>query len=325
MRSVRILMSTNSIRSKSESGMLMAKRIRPKINQHELFQEVIKKRQDILQSESAPPFATLPRREMGGYGEQKLDILRSYFYSYSAIVSNHFKRFHYLETCAGPGVCTQRGSGRLVLGTPFLAMTNKPAFTRFHFVEIKSALCQALQTRKDLHCPEVDAEIVNDDCNNCAKSIVENLPKNSPVLMVMDPEGLELKWETTVVPLAEHPRSELFINFPFDMGIMRCISPNVSPETEHAVTTYMGTDVWKPIRDDYLQGNISHDNLREAFLRLYTERLQGLGLKEIQVSRLVRSDNNQPLYFLISASRKRVASKIMKDIMKIPVAHQSML
>jgi len=303
----------------------MGKGKRPKIDQHELFEQVMRDRQEILRLETADRDRTLPRRSIGGYGEHKLEVLRKYFYAYSAIVSNHFKRFSYFETCAGPGICELRGSGRLVLGTPLLAMTNKPAFTEYKFIELDHGLAKALQERKNRYCPGIDATIMNGDCNACIKSILNTLSDSAPVLVVMDPEGLELKWQTTVVPAAAHPRSELFINFPYDMGIKRCISPNANAATEEAVTEYMGTDVWKQSRDSYLTGQMTHDDLRNAFLRLYTERLEGLGLKEIQVSRLVRSDNNQPLYFLISASRKRVAAQIMKDIMRIPVTRQMTL
>lgn len=300
----------------------MKKQIRPKIDQRILFKEVKRKRDDILVSESTNA-TPLPTRDIGSYGEYKLSILRQYLYAYSTIVSNNFPQYYYLETCAGPGVCKLRNSGQLVLGTSLLAMTNKPAFTKYVFVEIDEPFYAALKKRKNTYCPDVDAEIIRDDCNNCIRPIIESLPWNKPVFVVMDPEGLELKWDARVVPIANHPRSELFINFPYNMAIKRCISENVYSRTEETVTDYLGTDQWKHWRNRYVKGEISHDERRSALLEIYKEGLQNLGLTEIQVSRIIRSDNNQPSYFLISASRKRVARKIMKDIMKVDVTKQT--
>jgi three-Cys-motif partner protein len=305
-----------------DSLVVRTRPIRPKINQKQLFDEVKKRRDDILTSERQSLGEALTR-PIGQYGEEKLRILREYFYSYSAIVSNYFKEFIYLETCSGPGVCTLRESGRVVLGTPLLAMTNKPVFTKYYFVELDDKAHEALTWRRKSYCPDANVEIVHDDCNNCIGSIVQKIPKNIPVLAVMDPEGLELKWNQTVAPIAAHPRSEIFINFPYDMAIKRCISPNLSPATELTVTECLGTEEWKPLRDAHLRGEISAEDLRDAFLDLYTDGLRKLGLMEVQVSRLVRRDNNSPLYFLVSASRKQIARSIMKDIMKIDVSRQT--
>jgi three-Cys-motif partner protein len=294
--------------------------MRPKINQKVLFERVIKRREQILDAEKDITDSELCRRPAQTYTDVKLGILRKYLYSYSAILSNSFDRFWYVETCAGPGVCRVRDSGRLILGSPLLAMSNEPAFTGYRFIECNYDIATALKERQKLYFPALDAKVVIGDCNNSLEKVLAQLPSNDHVLIVMDPEGLELKWEKTVVPAAKMKNSELFINFPFDMAMKRCME-----STENALTECMGTDRWVKYRDQYKSEEISFQELRETFLRIYVEGLQNLGLTEVQPSHLVRSDNHNPLYYLISASRKPVAKNIMKDIMNVDVTTQTTL
>ena len=298
--------------------------MRPKINQKELFDRVIKNRESILLEENKIPDTVLPRRPGQTYTGNKLDKVRSYLYAYSAIISNNFERFWYVETCSGPGVIKVKDSGRLILGTPLLAMTNEPYFTGYRFIEQDQGIANALKERHKRYCPDLDVEVIVDDCNDCFERVLSEIPSDDHVFVVMDPEGLELKWEKTVVPAARMKCSELFINFPYDMAIKRCINPQYEA-TERTLTECLGTEEWKDLRDKYNSREITSNNLRDKFVQLYVSGLQRLGLKEVQVSRLVRSDNNLPLYFLISASRERVAKDIMKDIMKVEVTKQEVL
>ena len=206
-----------------------------------------------------------------------------------------------------------------------MAMTNIPSFTRYVFIEKQRDLAEALMKRKDRYCPGVNATILNGDCNDHVGSLLNAVSSRERVFVLMDPEGLELKWDATIVPAASHPGSELFINFPYDMAIKRCISSKADVATELTVTEYMGTDAWKELRDSCERGEIGTDELRQGLLDMYTDGLRRLGLREIQVSKLVHGDSNHPLYYLVSASRKRFVPKIMKDIMRIGTVQQQTL
>jgi len=300
--------------------------MRPKIRASELTRRVDAKREEILKSEGETPIGQrLYMRQVGAYSQTKLDLIAKYLYAYSMVLSKYFRRFWYLETCSGPGVCSIRGSGRIVLGTPMLAMTNEPRFTGYRFIEISRKSYKALRDRRGRYCPEVDFESVRCDCNSCIGEVLKALPPRDPVFIVMDPQGLELKWNDVVVPAASAEHSELLINFPYYMGIRRCLSPNQNEATSRSVTEYFGSDAWMEWRDRCFEKEISQEELRDALLKMYVDGLVGLGLPHVQVSPLVTGDKNQPLYHLIFASRKDVGKRIIADIMNIDTTSQTTL
>jgi three-Cys-motif partner protein len=306
--------------------MAEGRKYRDKINDATLKARVKERRERIRQEESSLPSSSACTREIGAYADaDKLTFLRKYLYVYAYIISNNFPRMWYVETCAGPGVGRVRGSGRLVLGSPLLAMTNEPYFHGFRFIEADHDCAEALRERAGRYAPGLDVMVIEGDCNSQSPRAIQDIPNDDHFLAFLDPEGLELKWETSIVPLAERPNSELYINFTFDMAIKRNIAPTQSPGHELAVTEYMGTDAWKDLRDAYYEERISFDQLREGFLGLYEDGLKEFGFQHFAVSKIVRSDNNQPLYYLLSASRVGVAKKTMDQVMKVRRGYQAAL
>ena len=261
-------------------------------------------------------------RDSGTYVEKKLEFMRKYLYAYTTIISKHFDRFWYIETEAGPGICRTRGSGRVLLGTPLLAMTNEPFFTGYRFIEADSECREALERRRNLYVPaEIDVRIVEGDCNLRTREVLETIPARDRFLAFMDPEGLEMKWKDVVEPISEMEGAEVYINFPFDMAIRRCMSPEL-PSHEGTITEYMGHDRWKSLRDEFYKESYDASQLREAFLTMYLEGLTEVGFEHTAVSRIIRSDNNVPLYYLIFGSRVPVAKKIMASVMKVDIEQE---
>jgi three-Cys-motif partner protein len=206
-----------------------------------------------------------------------------------------------------------------------LAMTNQPRFTGYRFIEISRKSHKALRERRDRYCQDVDFDSVRGDCNDCLGEVLRTIPQRDPLFVVMDPQGLELRWNDVVVPAASAEHSELLINFPYYMGIRRCLSPNQNEATSRSVTEYFGSDAWMEWRDKNLEREISEEELRDALLKIYVDGLKGLGLPHVQVSPIVTGDKNHPLYYLIFASRKDVGKRIIADIMKIDKTSQTTL
>ncbi len=119
--------------------------------------------------------------------------------------------------------------GRLLLGTPLLAVTNEPYFTRLRFIELRKGRAAALAARLERYAlTELDARVINEDCNAIIRNALSEFPSTWPTLILMDPEGLELDW-TTIVESGEHPKSELMIVFPYGIGIQRVKGMEDSP------------------------------------------------------------------------------------------------
>ena len=86
------------------------------------------------------------------------------------------------------------------------------------------------------------------------------------------------------------------------------IDPNLKPET-----------IRQKIRDEYyVHRKIKYNLMRKRFVELYKNRLQDvLDFPYVVVSKMIKGDNNQPLYYLIVAGREQVVEIIGKDIFDV--------
>lgn len=279
-----------------------------------IAENVISNRQRIIENESKQIDVVF--RRSGKYVETKLNYIRGYLYIYTKILSKRFPELWYIEPEAGPGFCEIISSGRKLLGSPFLALSNQPTFQHYRFIEKNENYAKILEERIKNYFPELDAIVIPGDCNEKLSMILESIPSNAPSLSIIDPKGLEFKMSTMELYSCKE-RHELYINYPYHMGIQRCISPNGYEATQKTVTEYFGDESWKPIRNDLYNGIICNDEARDKFLRLYMEKIRKLGFSKVSCSDVIMSDARRPLYYLIHACNKPIADKTMKEVMKI--------
>jgi hypothetical protein len=245
---------------------------------------VIARRTEILRQERERPSGELDVREAGRYVERKLKAIRGYLYAFTKALDGKFSGLGYIETHAGPGITTISGSGRLLLGTPLLAITNEPRFTRLR--------------------------VLTEDCNAIIGNVLSDFLPTWPTLILMDPEGLDLNW-TTIVRSGEHPKSELMIVFPYGMAIQRVKGME---DKSAGVTRLYGHNRWKRIVEDLEAGRILPAIAKKRFLVMFRDQLREAGFIHTVVSEEITSDDGIPLYFLIHASKVPLAAKIGRDI-----------
>jgi len=175
------------------------------------------------------------------------------------------------------------------------------------------------------YCDSVDATVLKGDCNKNIEKILSEIPERSPFLAFIDPEGLEVKMDT-IKMISQWEKAELYINYPYDMAVVRNIAPTLYEATHRTITEFFGSEEWIPIRDELykkknIDSNIS-DITRKRFLELYISKLKELGFRKIACSDVIKSDSGHPLYFLIHASRRGIAEKTMKEVMKVDKKHR---
>jgi three-Cys-motif partner protein len=129
----------------------------------------------------------------------KLSILAYYIDIYTIVVKNNFSRMVYVDLFAGCGVnkVKIKDTEEIVMGSALLSKKiprRGKEFSRIVLVE------------KDRHNAEIlrnmipEAYVIPGDCNSVKviqeiKDIIHEAP-NTHFLVVADPEGLELKWNT---------------------------------------------------------------------------------------------------------------------------------
>jgi three-Cys-motif partner protein len=147
-------------------------------------------------------------------------------------------------------------------------------------------------------------------------------------LAFLDPEGLELQWQT-VAKLASIRRMDLIINYP-QGGLNRLMKRLFQQESDTVVDRYFGDRNWRTIYADYLMHPGA--GLHRHLIDYYKGKLQALGYNEVRSDDEVGDEplmrnakRNAPLYRLLFASKHPLGEKFWRAITKRDVHGQMRL
>lgn len=253
-----------------------------------------------------PQHDGLLMRKSGPWVAEKLDYVKRYINVFETSMRRKWSRRHYIDLFAGPGKCVCRRTGMVYLGSPLLALTTKYPFTDYLFVDCDSDNIAALQQRCRASSVLADVQFEVGDANRVAWKIVERIQGVPSLnLAFLDPDGLELQWDT-VATLAQIERLDLIIHYS-QMGLSR-VMPNVSgSETLTDVDLFFGDTEWRTIYEKYQR----HEEqfLHRQLMDHYKSKLRGLGYEEtfrddeVGAEPVIRNEKNAPLYRLLFASK----------------------
>jgi len=137
--------------------------------------------------------------EIGYWSEIKLDILKDYAKAYSTILAAQRKPslYHvYIDAFAGAGMHRSRSSQEFVPGSPLNALSVKPSFCEYHFIEIDT---ERARTLRDFVRDRRNVHVYEGDCNHVLLNQVFPKVQYSQYrrgLCVLDPYGLHLIWRS---------------------------------------------------------------------------------------------------------------------------------
>lgn len=220
----------------------------------------------------------------------------------------------FVDLFAGPGRARVRTSGRLVDGSPLIALKQPVGFTRLVLCELDAENVSTLRTRTA--SARVPVTIVPGDCNEKVADVVAAIPKAGLNVALVDPYGLEgLRFET-IARLAHFQRMDLVLFFP--IGEIRRNLERYRARYTALLNRTLGSEDWqKAVR-----------GTRDVFklIPFFQRQLQGLGYSAEQVRTAeMKSDTNVPLYHLVFASKHPRGSAIWKSITKRTPAGQARL
>src|SRR5690606_7077769 len=206
----------------------------------------------------------LPMSVWGFWARKKLDILARYIKSSTKAMASpkmHWRRRYYIDLLAGPGMShIKYQPSNIFLGSPLIALTDETGFTDYIFVEADATNVMALEKRCAAvrrNRPGGNIAVLPGDCNVLIDDIVDEIKSvdrppfsktdwNSLVLAFLDPEGLELNWET-VLKLASLNRVDLLINFSTG-GLKRTALPALEMKPGKAqADRFFGDTAWRNI------------------------------------------------------------------------------
>ena len=173
------------------------------------------------------------------------------------------------------------------------------------------------------------------DCNEViqrALSYFEN--RQSPAFCVLDPEGMELAWETVEIcarareknnPDDEKPAlHELLIYFSTP-GVMRTAAvtdQRMIAGDEQALRRVFGNDSWRPVAERQRAGDLSGKDAGSEYLNLYKGQLEKLGYGHVMSRPSIGTSRRNLIYHLVFATTSDAGRNIMQDALKSAYAGQ---
>jgi three-Cys-motif partner protein len=237
----------------------------------------------------------------------KLEFLKKYLPAFVTACKRARKagaELHYVDGFAGPG--KNNINGIEVDGSPLIALDFD--FDKYHFIEEKRKPFTALKTLISGHSKaEQVVTLENADFNAIAATVLKKIPWDSPTFFLLDPEGLELHWNTIQL-LARRNKADLFV-LVSGSGVTRNWH---NPTT---LTRFFGSDEWKQLSVNEVVEDLGKDEFGRC-IDLYATRLQAAGLPAVEQRLTARLGNNAKLHAFIFAAKKPVANKIATAIIK---------
>ncbi|MGD9712757.1 MAG: three-Cys-motif partner protein TcmP [Thermomicrobiales bacterium] len=264
----------------------------------------------------------LSARVAPSWTEEKLMILEAYLDAF-AHACRKAGGWYAMDLFAGPGFNWSEMRDEARNGSPVIALeAGNGSATQVIAAESHAGSLAALQERTARFGERV--RLFNGDANQLVPEMLRAIPVRAPTFCFLDPEGSELDW-TTVTAIADHKRDasphkiEQLILFPTDTGFMR-----LAPDYPNFVTRIFGHDRWREIHQRRLSGELSPDEARDAYVRLYGQGLKDLGY-QVVLDRQITKSTGQPMYFLIFATDHQAGERIMDhcfDQMRIRVKEE---
>jgi three-Cys-motif partner protein len=263
--------------------------------------------------------------EIGIWSEVKLAIIKEYASAYATILdatrreSIHSLKWLYIDAFAGPGVHLSKQTGKIVEGSPLIALNTTPPFFEYHFIDADPARAQQLRS---LSGQRSDVHLYSEDCNDVLLREVFPRAKYNDyrrALCLLDPYNINLKWE--VIEAAGQMGSiEVFLNFMI-MDINRnALRRNRDKRIQSKIdqlTRLWGDDTWEDAAFSSA-GKLFEDPEKvsnEQFEAAWRERLQKkAGYKFVSKPMPMKTKTNSVIYYLYFAAQKPVAAGIVDDI-----------
>lgn len=268
-------------------------------------------------------------RPSGQWAEKKLDYLKRYIEIFETSMRKKWLRRNFVDLFSGPGKC-RTDSGKIFLGSPLLALTTTYPFTDYFFADIDAANIETLRERCGTLPLLEHIRFFSEDSNAAVARVISEIQTldrlhKSPSLNLafLDPEGLELEWNT-VAALASVQKMDLIIHYPV-MGLKRNLA-NASKEQEHYLDRFFGDREWRRI---YKQvGDVSV--VERELLNYYKTKLNALGYQVKQDEQTgteppIRNTKGGLLYRLLFASKNPLGDKFWKQVIQRDVHGQRRL
>src|SRR5262249_40088526 len=261
----------------------------------------------------------LPMDDVGAWCEDKYRLVGLYVHLFATGMKAKWKKRVYIDLYSSAGISRIKGTGKLVMGSPLIALNAKDPFDLYIFCDVDQDKLNALKQRAQKIGSGRNIEYVAGDCNSLVDKISSLIPHGSRDNKVLslcfaDPYDIGIKF-STVRKLATR-----FIDF---LVLLAYMDPNrahlqyLQPQNKK-VDEFLGLPGWRKIWE-HKKATDKDLKLPDFLARQYAKQMSRLQYKdqELYMMRKVRSDDkNTPLYRLALFSRSETAYKFWGEVLR---------
>jgi three-Cys-motif partner protein len=268
----------------------------------------------------------LAARCVGPWSGDKLDYVRRYLELFALAMNATFPARHYIDLFAGPGRCRFDDDSGEIDGSPILALSVAPPFTKCHFVDRDPAALGALRQRVARRGAEANAEFYQLDANQAVDALRASIPSQALCVAVIDPTGLHLHFDA-LRRLVEGRRVDLIYLFPEGMAVKRNLD-RFREEQTSPLDEVLGSDEWRrrvPVSFPERMGpDQDWEHAGRPIVEILKRQLVTLGYRDVEIGDevVVRNTRNVPLYYLVFASRASLGHRFWDAVRRVEPSGQ---
>ena len=264
------------------------------------------------------PDDRLPRLDVGPWVEQKYRYVGMYAELFATGMKNQWPRRVYLDLFSGPGHSRVKSTGRIVLGSPLIALSLPDPFDAYIFSDEKTAAIEALKSRVGRigNCPEVS--FVPGDANAVVSEIIKKIPGDRGARALsfcfLDPYKLNIHFDT-VKRLAEGRAIDFVILLALYVDANRNIQSYIRDESL-TIDRFLGDADW---RDQWRAAEQAGESIVAFLAKAYSSRMAKMGYLPMALDQMVKirsHDRRLPLYYLAFFSRHKTGLKFWREVLK---------
>lgn len=269
----------------------------------------------------------LVTNSVGPWAEDKYRYVGMYAEMFATGMKNKWSRRLYLDLFSGPGHSRVRDTGRVVLGSPMIALSLPDPFDAYVFSDENPEALDALRTRVAHNDRQLPVTYIPGDANVAVARIVEvvSAPPSKSTLSFcfLDPYKLNIHF-TTVQRIAEGRAVDFLILLALYIDANRNIKWYVGDDNP-TIDKFLGDRTW---RARWKTAERAGDSIVKFLASEYSARMGQIGYLTMTLEDMVKvrtHDKRLPLYYLAFFSKHAKGLEFWRAVRKYATDQLSLL